>query len=186
MVGRARKIEFQHGCSYKTLCVQTAWDLLVLGTRGGMNAAMLSWRSGSGVTRSFPQPFKISLFLGGWGKHETCKAIAIVDARAVADSARRRAMGHGGTGCQYLSRHRWSQAVGAESATAGNTDCPRNLRSAHLDDDHLPGDFRGRVWRHVLFDLQAPQVRGPQTGHFPRKHHRRDRLDRRAFPDRYR
>jgi len=88
-IGRARKIEFQHGCSYKTLCVQTAWDLLVLGARGGMNAVMLSWRSGSGVVRSFPQPFKISLFLGGWGKHETCKTIAIVDARAVADSVRR-------------------------------------------------------------------------------------------------
>src|SRR5450830_478484 len=124
MVGRARKTEFQHGCSYKTLCVQTAWNLLVLGTRGGMDAAMLSWRSGSGITRSFPQPFKISLFLGGWGKHETCKTIAIVDARAVVDSACCRTMGHGGTGCQHLSRHRRTQAARTEPASAGDTDRP--------------------------------------------------------------
>ena len=64
------------------------------------------------------------LALGGWGKHDTCKATSIVAARAVFDSVWHRAMGHGGTGCQYLSRHRRSRAVRNESATAGDTDRP--------------------------------------------------------------
>jgi hypothetical protein len=60
---------------------------------------------------------------------------------------------------------------------------PRHLRPAHVHPVGLRGDRRGRVRRHVLFDLRAPQVEGGRGREFPREHHARDRVDRRALPD---
>ena len=78
----------------------------------------------AGEYGGFRSRLKYRYFLGGWGKHDLCKATAIVDAGTIAASGWQRTVGHGGACRLHLSRYGRSGTARDESATAGDTDRP--------------------------------------------------------------
>ena len=73
--------------------------------------------------------------------------------------------------------------AGLEPAAAGDADRAADVRPPLLHLLDLRRHLRRRLRRDVLFDLQAPEVAGPQGGPVPREHDRRDRLDGDPVPD---
>ena len=78
-----------------------------------------------------------------------------------------------GSECSHqrrCSRRGGARGAGDQPAAAGHADRVADLRPAPAHHRHLRGDLRRRVLGDVLFDLRAPQVKGPPGRAVPREH----------------